>query len=394
MKPLHIFSFITEQTGVGLYRMDEPMRMLEKQGKIKWGHNPYNVLKPKKNSWLPHDVDGLKETTENLDKYIRENGMPDLFHVQRYDNPFFFTLCLGLGTLGVPVVQETDDYVYDVPLTNTGAMSYRDRDDAGDINDALGWARKSLGHFDAYIVTTKFLKDFYSKTKPTYICPNSIDLSRRKFLSTHKHQNIRIGFSSSGAHQEGLDFIVPVVDELMEKHDNITFYFYQGLFDRFSDKPYKDRVKKLHWVPVDKYPKYLASLSLDIAIAPLTDRLFNRGKSNLRLLEYWSSGHYPVIASRVSEYASTIKDGVNGFLAGERNEWIEKIEKLIADEKLRDKLGEAGYQTVLTKYNLEKNAAIWERAFRDIIKHYKPGSRNPLRDSEGVESFRSGNIPH
>ena len=39
-------------------------------------------------------------------------------------------------------------------------------------------------------------------------------------------------------------------------------------------------------LPIDQYPAKLASLDLDLALAPLEQNLFNECKSNLRLLEY------------------------------------------------------------------------------------------------------------
>jgi len=54
-------------------------------------------------------------------------------------------------------------------------------------------------------------------------------------------------------------------------------------------------------VAVDLYPAKLASLNLDLALAPLEDSFFNRCKSNVRLLEYGACG-YPVICSNLEAY--------------------------------------------------------------------------------------------
>lgn len=378
MKKLKVFAFITEQNGVGYYRLWTPLKMLEAQGKIELATNPYSTNGKYKNIWLPHSQEQLmNDTVKHLKKLIIERfgeKGPDLFIMQRYDNPFYFTLALNLKEVfKVPVIQETDDYVYDVPNTNLGKRSYHEQEER-DINDSMGWQRKSLGHFDAYLVSTKFLQEYYGNFSPAYVCPNSLDLSLRKFGPHGKHKEVRLGFSASGAHQEGLWFIEPVIDVLMEKYPSLVFYYYEGLFDLFSKKPYAQRVKKMKWATLEKYPQYLHDLDLDVGIAPLIDRLFNRGKSNLRLLEYWSSGKYPLVASRIGPYKDTITDGKNGFLALERDEWVEKISLLIENPKLREKLGQAGYQTVVRDFNLEKNADIWFRAFTSIIRSYQTGS--------------------
>lgn len=389
-----IFSFITEQSGIGQYRIVDPLGELARQKRIDWLHNRFsntNIYK----TILPYSIDELQKKTVPAMKKILGNKSPDLFLMQRYDNPFYFSLCLSIKKdLGVPVVQEVDDYVYDVPNTNPGKLSYHERHELENLdpNDGLMWQRKSLGHFDAYIVTTNFLKKYYENYGPTYICPNSIDLRKRQFGPHKKHKEIRLGFSASGGHQEGLWFIEPVIDKLMAKYPNLVFYYYGGLFDLFSKKPYAKRVKIMRWANLDHYPKYLHDQDFDIAIAPLADRLFNRGKSNLRLLEYWSAGKYPVVASAVGPYKETIRDGVNGLLANERDEWFDKISMLIERPELRDKLGLAGYDTVVKDYNLEKNARIWERAFNDIIHSYQAGRRSQVR-VEDVLAQPTGHLP-
>ena len=49
-------------------------------------------------------------------------------------------------------------------------------------------------------------------------------------------------------------------------------------------KPY---IKEEHaFVDIEAYPEKLASLNLDLAVAPLEEHDFNIAKSNLRLLEF------------------------------------------------------------------------------------------------------------
>jgi len=61
-------------------------------------------------------------------------------------------------------------------------------------------------------------------------------------------------------------------------------------------------VKEFHpFVPFEQYPAKLASLNLDLAVAPLEVNRFNECKSNLRLLEYGILG-WPVVCSDVLPY--------------------------------------------------------------------------------------------
>ena len=48
-----------------------------------------------------------------------------------------------------------------------------------------------------------------------------------------------------------------------------------------------------------------------------------------------------------------ILPGENGFLAANEDEWCEKLELLIADPSLRSRMGRAGLETVLGRFDLE-----------------------------------------
>ena len=48
-----------------------------------------------------------------------------------------------------------------------------------------------------------------------------------------------------------------------------------------------------------------------------------------------------------------IDDGANGFLAGSTQEWIDKLESLITDPGLRNRLARAGLDTVRSAFRIE-----------------------------------------
>lgn len=379
-KKLRIFGYIVYQDGVGYYRMAEPLRVIKEQGLAEVITNPFSPYGKIKDYWcnLDPDKNGMPKNAKPLANVLGDPKKPfvDAILMQRHDSAAMFSTALGLQKIyKIPVIQETDDYLYDIPETNPGKQSYHETpvERQNNPHDATTWQRRSLGNYDSYIVSTPFLEKYYENYSPTYLCPNSLDLRKRQFGPRKGHdesKEFRLGFSASGGHMEGLWLLEPVLDYLMPKHKNLVFYYYKGLFDIFKDKPYKNRIKKLPWAKLEDYPKFLHKMDFDVALAPLKDRLFNRGKSNLRLLEYWSSGKYPVIASPIGHYTETIKDGKNGLLAYETSDWIQNIELLMENKSLRKKLGEEGYKTVEKDFNLEKNAKLWVTAIRQSIKNY------------------------
>jgi len=70
----------------------------------------------------------------------------------------------------------------------------------------------------------------------------------------------------------------------------------------------------------------------------------------------------PVIGSNVGGIRDTIIDGETGFLVNSKEDWIEKINLLVKDKKLRNKLGKQGRKEV-EKYSSDKVAKQVEKIY-------------------------------
>jgi glycosyltransferase involved in cell wall biosynthesis len=107
-------------------------------------------------------------------------------------------------------------------------------------------------------------------------------------------------------------------------------------------------------VSMDAYPAYLASLNLDIAVAPLAMTPFNQGKSNLRLLEYGILG-IPVVCTDIDPYqnspACRVKNSANA--------WVAALRERIYDAEEREKEGHAMRDWVHNSYLLEDHLDDW-----------------------------------
>jgi glycosyltransferase involved in cell wall biosynthesis len=95
----------------------------------------------------------------------------------------------------------------------------------------------------------------------------------------------------------------------------------------------------------------------DIGVYPLEDDAWARGKCGLKAIQFMACG-IPVVASAVGVNRAIIQDGINGFLARSRHEWLEKLGWLLTDPALCDKLGRAGRETVVERYSLETQAPV------------------------------------
>jgi glycosyltransferase involved in cell wall biosynthesis len=81
--------------------------------------------------------------------------------------------------------------------------------------------------------------------------------------------------------------------------------------------------------------------SLDIGVYPLDDDAWNAGKSGLKAVQYMASG-VPFVMSPVGVCAAMGRAGETNFAAVTDDEWLDALRRLLDDEELRRKMGQAG----------------------------------------------------
>jgi len=100
--------------------------------------------------------------------------------------------------------------------------------------------------------------------------------------------------------------------------------------------------------------------NIDVGIMPLPDNPWERGKCGFKLIQYMACGK-PVVASPVGVNREIVVDGVNGFLASSRDEWVRALERLKSDPELRKTMGANGRRMVEEKYCLQVTAPRMHR---------------------------------
>ena len=101
------------------------------------------------------------------------------------------------------------------------------------------------------------------------------------------------------------------------------------------------------------YPAMFAFF--DIFLAPLIDDVFNRAKSDLKLVDGGARG-IPCIASPLPMYS----DWAGGVLfANSDSEWENQLLKLIDNRELREALGKEGRERAKTR-TIDKIGERWE----------------------------------
>ena len=108
------------------------------------------------------------------------------------------------------------------------------------------------------------------------------------------------------------------------------------------------------------YPARLASLELDVAVAPLVDHPFNRAKSALKVLEYGMLG-LPVVCSDLEPYRAAPVTRV----ADAAEAWIAALRALAQDPPRARREGTSLRDWVLAHHTLQSTRELWFRALTD-----------------------------
>ena len=353
---LSIYMLVSENSGVGYYRQFLPAIKLREHGlanvlisDFRWGEGNHVEMEP----------------ADLFDVF----NWADLVVVGRKDVPQFYAQWGGIRDFfNIPIVLETDDNVHFVEPSNPGYEGYYPG------SEAQVWDKYAIGKvFDAVTVTTQELKDFYGKYNPhIYILPNSLDIPEweKHPIERSTDGSIRMAFLGSGAHSEGINMIKQPVLKIMEKYPRVhftTMQIFQHLFQDVSES-IRNRISFLQWIKLEDWPKGVRALGVDIGLAPLADNMFNRCKSNLRWMECGMAKMAPVV-SPVKPYLC-VKNGVDGILAREKNDWFAAIERLITDPVFRGRVQNAAYERVKKEFSIDKNVVLWENVYRAVCDKY------------------------
>jgi glycosyltransferase involved in cell wall biosynthesis len=109
----------------------------------------------------------------------------------------------------------------------------------------------------------------------------------------------------------------------------------------------------------------------DVGVMPLPDERWARGKCALKAIQYMGIG-IPAIVSPVGVNAEVVSHGETGFHAVDHAEWVEALDRLLADPALRRQQGEAAYRRVRDQYSAESQAPRVAAIIREAVRR---GSR-------------------
>jgi len=282
-----------------------------------------------------------------------------------------------------------------------------------------------------YVITTTelFANEIRKFNKNVIVLPNAVDPADPQFNEqTPKSDKIRIGWLGGSSHLHDLQLLNGMVSKLSTIQDKLQYYVcgfdirgtvteinqqtgqktqrsikpeetvwvkyeqiftdnykiitpkYKDYLDTFTENDYPGVLDENYvrvWTrPVTSYAKNYSKF--DISLAPIKNHIFNRMKSQLKVIE---AGFYKkaLIASNVGPYTIDLKHALkngqftdgNALLVNENNnhsDWAKNIKKLVENPNMITDLGERLYETVKDKYDLNRVTETRAQFYKSLIK--------------------------
>jgi glycosyltransferase involved in cell wall biosynthesis len=199
---------------------------------------------------------------------------------------------------------------------------------------------------DLVIVGNSFLKEEAEKySRNVYVLPTPIDGKRYYQRPLSAGSEVILGWIGDHGSIHYMESYKDVWEEIGRRFKNVSLTI---ICDTFIETKYI-RVNKVFW-SLESEVEELSKI--DIGLMPLFNDLWSKGKCGFKILQYLGMG-IPCVCTPVGINKDIVKDGVEGFWANTKDEWVEKISILVKDPDLRRRMGEKGREKVIRNYTVE-----------------------------------------
>jgi glycosyltransferase involved in cell wall biosynthesis len=270
---------------------------------------------------------------------------------------------------GVPVVYELDDNLLDLRRKEPWETYPGDA-----LRGVVAFLARQA---DGLIVSTPTLAERLGRLRSdALVVPNALD--ERLFGSApeplvSRSSTVTIGYMGTLTHEADLRMVLAPLRALLRRHaGRVRLELVGGgaeerIASLFEGLPFRMR----NLGSEHPYPRFVPwmrqQLRWDVAIAPLEDDAFTRGKSDLKHLDYAALG-IPGVFSDVRPYRETVRHRETGLLAAnEPRAWAEALEEIVSDGALRVRLAAAATAEVHGSRMLRTNAKRWSDAIETIV---------------------------
>jgi glycosyltransferase involved in cell wall biosynthesis len=280
--------------------------------------------------------------------------------VQRVHNWESVEVLRRLKKLGKRIVYDIDDDLFSIPESNPAHNSMGRSEQMA--------ALECMKMASVVTTTTTALQERLTQMldgiSPVVI-PNAYEFDSswlRTELTGSPDGFKRIFWQGSNTHDLDWSECFEAVDALMRMHDNLKMVilgFLPTMIQKsLNEKHWKGRVEYLGPMEPEAYFQLIRHVRADVGLAPLESNWFNEAKSPIKWIENSMIG-MPTVASNVRAYSDVIKNGHDGYLCCDTQDWIAAIDSCLVDKDLRLKMLANARSRVINEFDIKTVAQTW-----------------------------------
>ncbi|MBP8625810.1 MAG: glycosyltransferase family 4 protein [Syntrophorhabdales bacterium] len=289
---------------------------------------------------IEYGVQGFPSGIKNWFRYMKDLGSADIIFVQRKRLPLY--VLAYLRRMGKKIVYDFDDAVMfrnslaPNPYSRRRQMSFK----------------RMLYFTDLVLAGNNFLRaEAQRYHRDVRVLPTPVDGDRYSQKAYKERDFVNIGWIGDHGSIHYMDSYRDVWEELGKRYgDKVALTI---ICDTFIET-HNIRLNRVQW----RYDTEIEELQkLDIGVMPLFDDLWSMGKCGYKIIQYMGVG-VPSVCTPVGINRDVVEDGINGFWATTRDEWVERISRLIEDYRLRVNMGMEGRKKIMAHYTVQVCAPL------------------------------------
>lgn len=215
----------------------------------------------------------------------------------------------------------------------------------------------------AVSVGNRYLSNYVHKLAPdveTLIVPTVVDINRYLPRKEKNQGRVVVGWIGTGASFKS--YLLPYLEEVTQ-----TCQALGAVFQVIASKEVRNEVEEggAEFVEWSLNQSLTQLQNFDIGIMPLKDDTYVRGKCAFKLIEYGAIG-IASVGSNIGSNSEVLEQGVTGFLAESKSEFLNYLRTLIENQSLRESMGKAARKRIVEFYSLEKQVLVLKNLFEKV----------------------------
>jgi len=291
----------------------------------------------------------------------------DLFRLHKFDAIYIFMWVTPFGS-NIPeklFKKFSKKLIFDV---EDSVLTSQNIDLSNNPNPLLAFFKNSkkadflIREANFIITSSPFLNEYCiqkNKFKNSQYISSSVDA--RRFVPTNNYSNdeiVTIGWTGTFSSRSYLDSLAEVFQTLA-----LRVEFKLRVIGNFEYKLPGVNLEVIQWSSENEVKDLQG---IDIGIYPLQMDEWVMGKSGLKAIQYMAFG-LPVVATNVGTTPLIITHNETGILVDSKEDWVNALELLILDPKLRRKIGTNARSHLVKNYSTDAVQSHYNNVLTQVL---------------------------